>query len=80
MTPDATCNYVYAGEFNGRAYLRRLDGAYSIWWGGVNLWYISAVLGELDNVWWERESPNIEGDYVNHGSATGIATVTAGEH
>ncbi len=78
--PDATCNYVYAGELNGRAYLRRLDGLWFIWWDGIENWYISDVLGAPEEYWWIRDEPSIEGIYYPFGASLGNATVTAGEH
>jgi len=54
----------------------RGDSAYYIWWDGVDSWYISLVLGVLGLLRWKRTDPNIEGDYVPGGTATGTATVT----
>ncbi len=80
MSPDATCNFVQAGEYNGRDYARRLDGAYFIWWDVGGRWIINTELGNLFGGMWTRIDPNIEGLYEPEPPNTGDATVAAGEH
>ncbi len=80
LSPDATCNYVQTGEYNGKDYARRLDGAYFIWWNGIDGWVISAELGNPAPHGWHRFYPDIEGLYVAVPPASGDATVIPGEH
>jgi len=76
MTPDVKGTYLPIGPFNGRPSYQLTGNGWFIWWGGVSLWYLSPNVGALDNVWWERESPNIEGVYLPKGTALEEATVT----
>lgn len=80
LAPDATCNYNWAGAFNGKAFYRRADGAYHIWWDGVSAWYISVVLGTPGTGHWKRVNANIVGAYTAVAPATGVATVAGGVH
>lgn len=81
LVPDATCNYFYAGIFDGRDYLRRADGNYFIWWSpGSFSWFISAVLGIPGANAWQRVNRGIVGAYNPLGAATGVATVQVGVH
>ena len=80
MTPDATCNYIQAGEYGGRDYARRLDGAYFIWWHVTGNWIISTEPGILAPGHWFKLGPAIEGVYEPDGTYLGIPTAAAGEH
>ncbi len=80
LTPDATCNYTTVGWHNGKGYARRADGAYYIWWDGIDTWTISAVLGVQGTDYWTRTDPNINGVYAIGGTAIGEATVAEGTH
>lgn len=80
MSPDATCNYVQAGEYNGRDYARRLDGAYFLWYHLSGNWHITNILGDMGDSWWTRFFDTPLGNYTAQGEATGEATVAAGEH
>jgi len=80
LTPDATCNYWYAGIYNGKPYYRRADGAWFIWWGIAPLWYLTEVVGDTTGPAWRRADPEIIGAYVPYEGAIGIATVSAGPH
>ena len=80
LTPDATCNYFLAGTYNGKPYYRRADGAWFIWWdSGPSYWIISTSVDVYDPAYWFR-SLTILGNYSAAGTATGIATVSAGPH
>jgi len=80
ITPDATCNYFYAGEHNGKPYYRRGDSAWFNYWVGLG-WWISAELGYEGGNAWYRFDPDIVGDYNPVSpSHTGIATVSSGPH
>lgn len=76
LVPDATGFYDIAGVHNGQNYLRRHDGAYFVWWDGLNLWHITTGLGPPVPPGWSRFDPAIEGDYNPAGGYVGIATVT----
>lgn len=66
--------------FNGKDYARRLDGAFFIWWNGLDRWTLSVELGSMGVSWWGRVVPLIVGPYSPYGNATGMATVALGEH
>ena len=78
LSPDATCNYVLGGAFNGKAYYKRADNAYKIWWDGTTTWYISVVLGTPGTGHWKRINVAIAGAYTAVAPNTGEATVAAG--
>jgi len=80
LSPDAVCNYPLGGAFNGKAYYKRSDGAYFIWWDGTDTWYISVVLGTPGAGHWLRNDPAIIGVFTAVAPNTGDATVGAGEH
>lgn len=80
ITPDATCNYSYAGMYNNKPYYRRLDGLFFLWWYAPGLyWMISPGLGDLSFYWSKRNDP-MTGEYEPHEIAEGTATVSAGPH
>lgn len=79
LTPNATCNYKATGWYNDQPYLRRIDGAYHIWWSIVDsAWFISVVLGTIGDAAWGRINPDPYGVYLPLGSATGNATLAMG--
>jgi hypothetical protein len=78
LSPDATCNYILGGAFNGKAYYKRADNAYKIWWDGTTTWYISVVLGTPGTGHWKRINAAIAGAYTAVEPNTGAATVAAG--
>lgn len=76
LTPDATGNYFKAGEYGGKSYYRRSDGAWFIWWQ-VSDWYISDALGGgVEPKRWIRNDSNIVGDYEPRAGAVGTAAVS----
>ncbi|MBA7482934.1 hypothetical protein ES707_18438 [subsurface metagenome] len=80
LTPDMVCNYAINGAFNGKAYFRRTDGGFFIWWDGNTKWTISILLGIQGEAWQELEAADPAGVYTIGGTATGECTVAAGEH
>lgn len=78
LVPDSSGSYFYAGSFGGVSYARRADGAWFLWWDGVQSWNITSILGGACEFIWERESPDIEGLYIGAFPATGDATVRIG--
>jgi len=76
LVPDSTGTYETAGWLNGKGYARRADGAYFIWWDGVDRWNISEVLDVIGTLGWERIDAEINGAYSPYGTATGTATVS----
>lgn len=81
LTPDATCNYEYFGEYEGKQYFRREDGNYFLWWKPLDSsWNISELLGDEGVESWKLIDPCPAGVYTPQGTATGDATVILGEH
>lgn len=79
LSPDATGNFYTAGLYNGRGYARRADGAYFLWWDGVDTWTISAVLGTPGADYWEEVAVSpVSAAYDPLGTATGVAAVAEG--
>lgn len=79
LSPDATGNYFKAGIHHEKPYYRRADGIYFIWWNKYNTnWYITPVVGMVEDPGWERNDDNIVGTYQPFFGATGIATVRLG--
>lgn len=76
LDPDATGDYNYLQQYNGR-YAYKLQGnGFDIWWSTPpDEWHISAVLGDIGSASWSRQDPQIEGVYDPMGTATGHATV-----
>lgn len=59
VNPDCTGLYDVAGSYNGKPYLRRLDGAFFIWWKfyaptNRDEWRISTVLGNIGSPNWQK--------------------------
>lgn len=80
LTPDATCNYFYKGEFWGKPYYHRND-EWFIWWNNfLSSWFISQEKGIVGLKYWQRNNPEITGEYQPSPSVAGIATVAAGGH
>lgn len=82
VNPDCTCNYEFAGIYNGKTYTRRTDGAWFNWWmpSPYNFWIISTSLGQMVGpAYWKREDPNMIGEYQPQGGS-GIAVVAEGTH
>jgi hypothetical protein len=80
LSPDSTCNYDVKGAFNGKPYYKRRVAGYFMWWDGTDSWYISAVLGTPGAGYWKRTNASPVGVFTHGGTATGDATVAAGEH
>lgn len=76
LTPDATGNYNYAIQINGKSAYMRDDAAWWIAWDNIDSWLISQAPGLPALPRWKRTDPNIEGNYEPDGGAIGIATVT----
>lgn len=78
--PDCQCNYILGGAFNGKAFYKRSDLQYFIWWDGVDTWTISVVLGTPGTAYWTLQTASPVGIYTLGGTATGAPEVAAGEH
>lgn len=78
--PDCQCNYVLGGAFNGKAFYKRSDSQFFIWWDGVDTWTISEVLGTPGADFWTLQTASPVGVYTLGGTATGAPEVAAGEH
>lgn len=78
LTPDVTCRYFRAGDYNGQPYYRRPDGSWFIWWDGDVIWHISTALGGLPGGYWSRVDPDIEGPYPINFLTAGTPVVTLG--
>jgi len=76
LDPDATGNYVDAGEFNGKRSYELTPDGWFIWWDTEGWWTISVTRGLVGFSFWTREDPEIQGLYSPGGTATGDATVT----
>lgn len=76
LIPDATGTYIFGGQYNGKDYYRRKDGAWFIWWQPGSWWYISVGLDKEGEAFWVRMDPEMCGNYETSGMATGDATVT----
>lgn len=78
LAPDATGSYVETGTHNGKPYYRREDGSWFIWYE-VIVWNITDTLGQYSSAMWDKDAPDINGDYYPVGTASGTATVSAGK-
>lgn len=79
LSPDATCTYFYAGEYNDSPYYRRADGEWFIWYNPEELeWMISTQVGVAGDYCWIRHDPVITGQYSPSPAAEGVATVAEG--
>ncbi|GAI69285.1 unnamed protein product [marine sediment metagenome] len=76
MTPDCKGDYLPAGDYQGKPYYRRTDGAWLIWWEGIESWCLSDELGMAETEHWIGEHMDVEGDYDPTMGAVGVATVT----
>lgn len=80
LIPDSTCNYFYAGEYDGYHYYRRVDGLWFIW-HDIDRWVITDELGNHDRPFWAtNEDFPITGPYEPQNEAEGISTVSMGPH
>jgi hypothetical protein len=80
ITPNATCNYLLAGFFNGKNYYSR-SGNYFIFWLPISFcWVLSSVLGSHAGFYWSKINDPVQGNYLPHGTATGTAIVSVGGH
>lgn len=80
LVPDATCNYVYQGIINGKAWYQREDTAYFIRWEiAPNRWYLyQGPVGAPTPLW---ESPTLIGsDWTTVPPGIGSPTVAVGTH
>lgn len=84
LSPDCSCNYFYAGTYNGQPYYRRADGLFFIWWDEEDKqWTINAEVGNIYLPEWVRGDQydrEIMGEYWNQQGTTGHPIVSIGPH
>lgn len=75
MTPECTGDYFYAGEYNGKPYYRRGDGAFYLWRNTLALscWVISVEMVFEGSLWFRVGF--ITGQYQPSVDYTGIPIV-----
>jgi hypothetical protein len=80
LNPDCSCNYFYAGTYEGKPYYRREDGAYFICWSESEAYWnlINDMIFPVHV--WRRYDSNILGEYQPVPGTFGIAVVSAGPH
>ena len=78
ITPDSTGDYHVIQIYNGNVFYKRNDGAYYIWWDGVDSWIISTALGVTGAIYHKRSWAGAVGQYSPIGGATGWAFVEWG--
>lgn len=76
LTPDSTGDYYEMGIYSGYPYYRKLVSAWFIWTFNNGVWFISAELGNNDDLRWEKNSPGVVGTYQPVSGAVGQATVS----
>lgn len=90
LDPDAAGNYTSESESpfdplnklpesDKRPTYVSSDRKFFLWWDGVNTWFLSDLVGCLDNPYWSRVDPVIRGAYNPQNGAVGVATVSLGE-
>lgn len=75
LSPDATGEYVFYGQYGGKDYYRRPDGAYFVFWDADG-WVISELLGFSTSNYWLRMGTSLFGTYDAQGDYEGTATVS----
>ena len=78
LNPDVTGNYILVGTYGSKSYYSLVGNGWYIWWHTTKEWWmISQVIGSINTPYWNRDDPNIVGEYIPWG-AVGSATVSAG--
>jgi hypothetical protein len=81
LNPDLTCNYFFWDIESGKnRYLRQDEKAELFWEPTQDSWQIHPLPYDSEGPHWQRNDPNIVGEYLPQLSAAGIATVSAGPH
>jgi len=70
-TPDPAGLFTVTGMFNNKPYLVSDVPGYHIWWDGVDRWVCSVLLGTEGAAFFDRTDPDITGEYIHGGTATG---------
>lgn len=68
--------YEDVGEFNDKRAYQRVPDLWFIWWSPALNWCLTNQAGFTLDAWWQRVSPDIQGEYEPWLPATGVATVT----
>jgi hypothetical protein len=75
LSPDSTGEYFLSGVLNSQNYYQLNPVPWYLWWDGISSWFISLFIGVAGDCYWQRTDPDINGDYVPEGTASGTATV-----
>lgn len=74
--PYANGTYYEQGAFNGKPFYVRNDGEYLVFWSSELVTWVLAPPGDDDGLpYWYSEDAELEGEYLNQGSASGAPTI-----